>query len=128
MRALVCGGRNYSDRHTLFSVLDVLHLEIGITEIVNGAAPGADTLSTEWAKKNGLPPLPYPVLPEDWKKYGKAAGMIRNQHMFKDSQPHMVVAFPGGPGTAGMIKIVKRAGYRTLIDSEDFKVFLRPTS
>lgn len=123
MRTLVCGGRKYSDRHTLFSVLDVLHQEFVISCVINGNATGADSLSTEWAIKCLIP---YSLYLADWKKFGKAAGMIRNQTMFDNSTPDMAVAFPGGSGTESMIKIVKRAEYQTLIDCEDFKVFLKP--
>lgn len=39
----------------------------------------------------------------DWKKHGKAAGPIRNGIMLRDGKPDMVVAFPGGRGTANMV-------------------------
>ena len=40
----------------------------------------------------------------DWEKHGKAAGAIRNQQMLDDYHPDAVIAFPGGRGTADMIK------------------------
>lgn len=41
---------------------------------------------------------------------GKAAGPIRNQRMLDDGKPDRVLAFPGGRGTANMVKLAKAAG------------------
>jgi len=45
-----------------------------------------------------------------WDKYGKAAGYRRNARMLEHPAPDLVVAFPGGPGTANMVMLAKRAG------------------
>jgi hypothetical protein len=47
----------------------------------------------------------------DRKRYGNAAGPIRNQQML-DWGPDLVVAFAGGTGTAGMAWSRWRAGRR----------------
>ena len=39
-----------------------------------------------------------------------AAGPKRNQQMLDEAKPDMVVAFPGGKGTAHMRQIAKAAG------------------
>ena len=44
-----------------------------------------------------------------WAKYGKAAGPMRNQEML-DSGIDLVVAFPGGRGTADMLDKARLAG------------------
>lgn len=41
---------------------------------------------------------------------GKAAGPIRNQRMLDEGKPDLVVAFPGGRGTADMVRRAKAAG------------------
>jgi hypothetical protein len=125
MRVLVCGGRQYSDRHTLFSVLDVIHQEFGIDRIINGAATGADDLSTEWAKTRKVP---FQLYSAEWKKYRRSAGMIRNQLMYKDSEPDMVVAFPGGVGTANMVDIVVKSGFQLFLDSPEVKILIKTHS
>ena len=33
------------------------------------------------------------AVPADWDKYGKAAGPIRNRHMFRLGKPDLVLAF-----------------------------------
>ena len=39
------------------------------------------------------------------EKHGNAAGPIRNQRMLDHGKPDIVVAFPGGSGTADMVKL-----------------------
>lgn len=45
---------------------------------------------------------------------GKAAGPIRNQHMIDTAKPDLVVSFPGGAGTADMVRRAKAAGVRVI--------------
>jgi len=40
------------------------------------------------------------ILPEDWEAHGRLAGPIRNAPMIREGKPDVVIAFPGGPGTA----------------------------
>lgn len=104
LRVLVCGGRGYSDRARLFSFLDGFkHLGA----VASGAAPGADWLAEQWCMERGVPFKGYPA---QWNVHGKAAGPIRNQQMLKDFNPHMVLAFPGGRGTADMVRRARAAG------------------
>lgn len=107
MRVLACGGRYYDDADRVYLILDQLHKLFGIKRIIHGAASGADTLAKEWAIKNSILDEPFPA---NWGRYGKAAGPFRNQKMLNEGQPHVVVAFPGGRGTANMIKQAEKHG------------------
>jgi len=49
-----------------------------------------------------------------WSKHGRAAGPIRNQEMIDECKPDLVVAFPGGRGTADMVRRAKAAGIRVI--------------
>jgi hypothetical protein len=70
---------------------------------MQGGARGADALAKEWAMtKADL------EIKADWKKYGPAAGPIRNQQML-DWGPDLVVAFAGGKGMAGMVALARAA-------------------
>lgn len=124
MRILVCGGRDFKDELLLSNTLakiisesgdcDFLYdgsVDVKNTVIISGCARGADTLAIEFAKFYYIPCEKYPA---DWKKYPKAAGPIRNQQMLKEGKPDLVVAFPGGKGTAHMIKIAKDAGVKVI--------------
>lgn len=107
---LVTGGRDYADRSRLNLTLDALHREHRFTRLVHGGARGADKLAGEWAVHNDVPVTAYPA---DWS-LGRGAGHIRNAEMLAASNPHLVVAFPGGRGTAGMVKLALRAGKEVL--------------
>lgn len=107
MRVLVCGGRDYGDAERVQEVLDALDRETRISYLIEGEAPGADTLARQWADARWIPVLKFPA---DWEKHGKAAGSIRNRQMLDEGRPDLVVAFPGGRGTANMVDQAERAG------------------
>lgn len=96
MRVLVCGGRDF------FGSVDCLSL-IPITILIHGGAKGADMLADQWAKSRGIHRARVDAL---WDIYGKAAGYRRNAAMLL-LQPEYCVAFPGGSGTAMMVKLCK---------------------
>ena len=54
-RVLVCGGRNYDDRATVFATLSTLHEHYHELHIIQGGAQGADALAREWASANSEP-------------------------------------------------------------------------
>jgi hypothetical protein len=108
-RLLVCGGRDYDDQYEIFTILDRIHARVGLGCIIHGAARGADTLAGKWAEIRGIPQEPYPA---DWKQHGRAAGPIRNRAMLIAGNPDGVVAFPGGRGTADMVRIASEAGVK----------------
>jgi len=107
MRILVCGGRNYGDQQKVSETL----LSLTPTSIIHGNAAGADDLADSWAKANHIPVLPFRA---DWGTFGRSAGPIRNKQMIEEGKPDLVVAFPGGKGTANMIKQAKAAGIKVL--------------
>jgi hypothetical protein len=111
-RVLVCGGRDYGDQATVYATLDRLHAEHRFTVLIAGGARGADTLAEQWAKDRGIPTEIYMA---DWKDQGRAAGPIRNQRMLIEGRPDLVVAFPGGKGTAGMTKLARDAGVAVVV-------------
>jgi hypothetical protein len=77
--------------------------------VIAGGARGADTLAVQEARAR-KPPIPVRVYPADWRRHGKAAGPIRNQQMLDEGAPDLVLAFPGGGGTADMVRRARRAG------------------
>ncbi len=107
MRLLVCGGRDFDNRHGLFRVLDGIASRNNVKAIIHGAARGADKLAGEWAKRNLVEELAFPA---DWERHPKAAGPIRNQQMLDEGKPTHCIAFPGGRGTADMVARAKKAG------------------
>lgn len=112
MRVLVCGGRDFADAELLYRELDRIHAQTPISCIIEGGARGADYLASRWSAKNDL--RDHKRFMADWAIHGKAAGAIRNQKMLKEGQPDMVVAFPGGRGTADMVRRAKAAGVKVV--------------
>lgn len=110
MIVLVTGGRNYNDVARVNAVLEAVHKEHHIQILVHGCATGADTLAAIWAMKRGIHPAGVPAL---WDFYEKLAGSIRNGAMMR-LKPDLVVAFPGGTGTANMIGQARQAGIRVM--------------
>lgn len=118
---LVCGGRTYGNevdekggltdkalkqRIILVDTLQSLHDRNCFTHVMHGGANGADTLAGAWAKLRGIQTV---VCAAGWDLLGKAAGYIRNKRM-AELEPDLVVAFPGGRGTANMVQIAKERG------------------
>ena len=109
-RVLVCGGRGLMDLGLVWGQLDAFHaIEGPISVVIHGGAKGADSLADSWAYRNGVPAQPYPVSDAEWKRHGKRAGPMRNRWMLADGKPDIVIAFPGGLGTANMISQARAA-------------------
>lgn len=80
MKVIIAGTRWITDYALLERVIQCVIDKTGlvITEVVSGKADGPDTMGEEWAKQRGIPINDKPA---DWKKYGLAAGGIRNKEM-----------------------------------------------
>ena len=105
MRIVVTGGRDYENVGLIWAVLDTIHESTPIDLLAHGACHlgGADIHAENWAKSREVPYMGIPAKFKTGKK-GKAEGMIRNGRMLDLVKPDLVVAFPGGNGTAGCIK------------------------
>lgn len=101
MKVAVTGGREFTDRHFIFSKLN----EQNITHMILGCARGVDTIALEYAKTHSIP---YTREEADWDKFGLGAGPERNARMLSH-RPDIVIAFPGGSGTANMCLQAVRA-------------------
>lgn len=123
MRVLVCGGRDYDDREHIWLTLSAIDAETPISLLIHGAATGADACGKAWAEARGKPAKPFPAhwrdlshpdavirTRRDGVKYDAKAGHRRNTLMLHEGRPNLVVAFPGGNGTADMVRIAKAAG------------------
>jgi hypothetical protein len=106
VRVIVCGGRTYGssldERNLLRHTLD----DHQITELINGGAGGADYWARHWAKSRRILVT---TIDAEWDKFGLHAGPIRNTAMLK-LKPDLVIAFPGGKGTADMVRQARAAG------------------
>jgi hypothetical protein len=126
MRVLVTGGRDftsYEQRMWLYAGLNLLHSKAAITEIIEGGARGADFAAKNWAlwRKGCGDRITLTTVDAEWERYSvglkhghkNPAGIIRNNEMAK-LRPDVVLACPGGPGTAHMVNTARRAGLRVI--------------
>ena len=107
LRVIVCGGRNYQNYERVCEVLD----GYDIRHLWHGNASGADKLAGAWGARK--PGVSVHAVAAEWGKYGRKAGPIRNQVML-DRSPDLVIAFPGGSGTADMVRRSMAAGVDVL--------------
>jgi hypothetical protein len=77
----------------------------GICLIIHGGASGADRLAGHWAVDVKIPCM---VFPAPWDSCGRLAGPLRNQWMLDFGKPDIVIAFPGGRGTANMVSLARQ--------------------
>ena len=117
MRVLICGGRDFDSGKVWYWLEHCMRAEVGfigafhVECIIHGGAKGADSAAARWAESEGIKVLAFSA---DWKKHGKAAGPIRNRRMIVDGSPDVVIAFPGGKGTANMVKLAEEYGIRVI--------------
>lgn len=100
-RVLVCGGRHFADYEVVKEMLDFVHDSVGVSVVIHGGARGADSLADRWAYENEVERIVYHA---DWEGKGKKAGPLRNERMLKQGKPDRLIAFPGGRGTADMLR------------------------
>lgn len=109
MRLIIAGSRDFRDYSKLCYISDIFvkkNLPKGDTlEIVSGGAIGADKLGEMYAEEKGYDVVIFKPL---WDKYGKKAGMIRNEEMAKYADS--LVAFWNGTsrGTLNMCQLAKK--------------------
>jgi predicted Rossmann-fold nucleotide-binding protein len=104
-RILICGGRNFKDYDLFISTM--LSLQQWFAKefvVIQGGASGADRMGMMWAINQGAPMF---QVPANWQFYGNRAGTLRNKWMLQFGLPDLVIAFPGGPGTANMVNEAK---------------------
>jgi len=114
-RVAVTGGRNYNNPALVWKTLDqILDENPQIVLVVGDCPTGADLHAREWAESRCItfPHEPH-GFPANWKKHGKSAGPKRNKDMV-DFGFDLLFAFPGGAGTANMIKLTRYKGIKVI--------------
>lgn len=110
-RLLVSGDRHFTDVHYIFRLLRAEHTRHPIHVLIEGEAPGVDSIFKACANRLGILVLPYPA---DWKKYKLAAGPKRNKQMLKEGAPTELIVVHANltesTGTANMIEQAHKAG------------------
>jgi predicted Rossmann-fold nucleotide-binding protein len=116
MIVLVTGGRDYNDREKLHATLAALHKTRPIQILIHGCATGADSLAAAWAMNQGIHTAGVPPI---WDVYARLAGTRRNGAMLL-LKPELVIAFPGGRGTANMVAQARYNAIKVImVDNSD---------
>lgn len=122
MKVLICGGRDLDPEKVREWLVGNAGEMLWYSRpfVIEGGATGADEGARLWAKERHCPGQTYFA---DWGRYGASAGPIRNARMLKEGKPDVVLAFPGGVGTANMeiagaagVRIIEAAGDFTFVD------------
>jgi len=105
MRVIIAGSREVKS----YDVVEEAIKESGfaISQVVSGMASGVDALGVLWAKENDVLLAEYPA---DWKRYGRAAGMIRNKQMSENADALVAIWDGKSHGTQNMIGTAKAQG------------------
>ena len=115
MRVIVCGSRGWSDRATIADVLCDLPPN---TVVVHGAARGADRIAEQEAQKAGLLIEAHSA---EWDKYGKAAGLMRNELMARNGADLCIAFWDGhSRGTAHMMEMAAKHGIPIQVIHKDY--------
>jgi len=116
---LVCGSRNYKNDGEIERQLEMLPSG---TWVVEGEAPGADTIARECCLYLRIP---FIACPANWDRYGNKAGPMRNMQMQRDFQPNAGLAFHNkrrledSEGTFDMVTRMRNEGVLVRVFGQD---------
>ena len=115
MNIVIVGSRSFSNYSFMKKcILNIIDVNI-IDYIISGGAKGADSLAEVFAKDYNIRTM---IFKPNWKKYGRAAGVIRNTDIINNAD--IVIAFPIGDskGTYNSINKAKKADKKVYIFEE----------
>ncbi|WP_411872150.1 SLOG family protein [Vulcanococcus limneticus] len=123
---VAAGGRTlaWSPSRVAVHLLEITAGRV-VQALFHGAARGADQAIAAAADQLGWPVIACPAL---WQQHGRSAGPIRNRQMLHQAIAQLallpagaallVVAFPGGPGTASLVQLTRSLQARSSLPIE----------
>ena len=104
----IVGSRTITNKEFVFATIDYYLSNLNKEEIViiSGGASGIDSLAELYAATNKIKTE---IFKPDWEKYGKGAGVIRNQQIV-DKADYLIAITTGSKGTADTIKRAEKKG------------------
>ena len=99
MKLLIVGSRSITD----FDLS--MYVDESVELIISGGAVGVDTLAEKYADKKGISKL---ILKPDYKRYGKAAPIIRNRLMVDICDTIIVIWDGKSKGTKHTIEYAQK--------------------
>ena len=105
MKVIIAGGRNINDFDLLLDAVEESGFDI--TTVVSGGATGVDHMGEIFAEEMNLK---LTIWHADWKRYGRAAGPLRNQKMAENAQALIAIWDGKSRGTKNMIETATKMG------------------
>ena len=110
MKTIIAGSRTITDMDILLDA--IVQSKFHISEVVCGAAKGADELGYRWGNTKGIPVV---IFPANWRDHGKSAGPIRNDHMAEYGDALIAIWDGESKGTKHMISSAKKSGLKVYV-------------
>ena len=111
-KVILAGSRDYTNYAQLCAFADQVLAGTEDIEIVSGGARGTDAMGERYARERRYK---LKVFPAEWKKWGAAAGPIRNAQM-ADYADALIAFWDGrSSGTRDMIRRAEEKGLRVEI-------------
>ncbi|MHB1107262.1 MAG: DUF2493 domain-containing protein [Lutibacter sp.] len=112
IKVIIAGGRNFEEFDKLCQVCDEFLQDQDNIEIVSGAYKGTDLLGERYAVERNHQIKQFPA---DWRRYGKSAGLKRNNEMAAYADALIAFWDAKSKGTKNMIDLAKQAGLKVRI-------------
>lgn len=117
MRVIIAGSRDIMPavRQDVFSwrmkcvAYAVKESGFRITTVLSGGARGIDAVGEAWAKEQDIEVERYPA---NWKKHGRAAGILRNNKMANNADALIAIWDGFSAGTRHMIETASARGLK----------------
>ncbi len=105
MRVAIVGSRSVRESGLVARAVE----ESGfpVRHLVTGGARGVDSSAERWARRHGIPVT---IHRAKWRRYGSAAGPIRNQQVVDDAEAVIAVWDGTSTGTADTVERARKRG------------------
>lgn len=107
IKTIIAGSRDlnaFRDKEKVWLVADaVVKSGFEITEVICGLARGIDQAGKLWAETHN-PEIPTRFFVPDWNRFGKAAGVMRNQDMADYGEALILIWNGWSLGSKDMLK------------------------
>ena len=109
-KIIVAGSRTLKSYNLVENI--ITFSGFNITELICGMAKGIDMTAYIWAKKNNIP---VKEMPANWEKYGKRAGLLRNEEMAKAADGAIIIWDGFSSGAKNMFDLSLKYNLKTCL-------------
>lgn len=110
MKTIIAGSRSVDSLDLVAAAVESSTLDV--SEVVSGTAKGVDQLGETWATQNSIPIRRFKP---DWKRFGRAAGLRRNEEMAAYADALIAVWDGKSRGTKHMIAAAEKQNLNVFV-------------